>query len=216
MGQMIRLVLGDCIEQMRGIPSGTIGAIISDPPYGLSFMGKDWDRLVSSKAPEFLLDAPAVDLTAESSRQMQGWHLQWLKECYRILRPGGVIKAFSATRTQHRLAAAMEEAGFTLNPEHSLEGWSYGSGFPKSLNVGKALEAKLLLGGSGSQQLRLRNGHTPGQVGTNMGRHRSGATHRVDDPPSQDLQTPQGAQFQGFGTALKPAWEPFLVGVKSC
>lgn len=162
-------------------------------------------------------EAPEFDSEIEVSdrRKFQAWCVTWLQECFRVLRPGGMIKVFGATRMMHRMAAAMEEAGFILQPRHSLEGWSYGSGFPKSLNLGKAIEAKILLGGSGSLQLRLRNGHAPGRVGTNMGGHRSGTTHLADDPPAQGLQTEQGMQFGGFGTALKPAWEPFLVGLKA-
>jgi hypothetical protein len=102
---------------------------------------------------------------------MQEWHRAWLVECYRVLVPGGVLKAFSATRTFHRMAAAMQDAGFT---EVGLEAWSYGSGFPKSMNIGKALDK---------------------QAGVEGGR---GAARTWD----------------GWGTALKPSWEPVLVGRK--
>ena len=74
-------------------------------------------------------------------RQMQNWHAGWLKEVFRCLKPGGIAKVFAATRTQHRLAAAMESVGFILEPDHSIEAWCYGSGFPKSLNLGKSIDA---------------------------------------------------------------------------
>lgn len=86
---------------------GSVGALVTDPPYLISFMGKEWDKELEG-------------------RQQQTWHEQWLAECYRVLRPGGVAKVFSATRTYHRVAAAMEEVGFELRPEHSLEAWGYG------------------------------------------------------------------------------------------
>ena len=153
-----RLVLrhGDCVEVLKGYEDGSTGAIVSDPPYGLSFMGKKWDDLTavsranrgtmtdwkrpeweSSKAPKFQTPAPAFDLSPDSNRRMEIWHLQWLNEAFRVLRPGGVIKAFSGTRTFHRMAAAMAEAGFT---DLRIESWNYGSGFPKSMNIGKAID----------------------------------------------------------------------------
>ena len=110
-----------------------------------------------------------VDVRIAQVRGMQAWHEGWLRECLRVLRPGGVIKAFAATRTMHRLAAAMENVGFVLDPDDSLEAWCYGSGFPKSLNVSKALA-------EGYPELVER--------------------------------------YSGYGTALKPSWEPFVVGRK--
>lgn len=183
--QTIQLRHGDCIEVLQGLADGSIGALVSDPPYGIEFMGKEWDDLAAVKhanrgtltnmvtasgKPKFQMGAPAFDLSPSSQIAMQEWHRAWLKEAFRVLRTGGVAKVFSATRTGHRLAAAMEDVGFVLDPEHSLEAWAYGSGFPKSLNVGKSLE--------------------------------------------QAARAEEAKLFDGFGTALKPAWEPFIVGVK--
>lgn len=105
MTQVLQLRLGDCIQRMKEIPEGSVEAIITDPPYLINFMSKTWDGA----------DGDHID-----------WHRQWLTEAFRILRPDGVAKVFSATRTFHRLAAAMEEVGFVLDPEHSLLAWSYG------------------------------------------------------------------------------------------
>lgn len=163
---MLRLVLGDCIEKMRDIPEGAIGTIITDPPYGIQFMGKNWDAPWKDPiaehgfsdggnglpAPSFSTsrnptcqacglrqrtwesgpekcgcDEPEFDLDTVSDRQaFQAWCVAWLTECYRILAPGGVIKTFGGSRMFHRLAAAMEEVGFILESDHSLEGWGYG------------------------------------------------------------------------------------------
>ena len=116
-------------------------------------MGKDWDNLGAvSKAkrgtltnmvnpngkPKFQTKAPAFDLSHDSNVAMQEWHRAWLAECYRVLVPGGVLKAFSATRTFHRLGGAMQEAGFT---DIGIEAWTYGSGFPKSRDIGKGIDA---------------------------------------------------------------------------
>jgi site-specific DNA-methyltransferase (adenine-specific) len=151
---LAQLITGDCVEVIRTLAEGSIAAVVTDPPYGISFMNKNFDRL-------------------GVATEMQTWHEQWLREAYRVLMPGGVIKAFSGTRTFHRLAVAMERVGFVLEPSRSLEGWSFGSGFPKSLNVFKAIEAHI--GADGSEQAK---------------------------------------RFTGYGTALKPAWEIFIVGRK--
>jgi hypothetical protein len=154
----IQLLHGDCVKRMVGLPEGSIQTVCCDPPYGLSFMGKDWDNLTAvdrsrrgsmpdwkrpewetSKAPKFQTPAPAFDLTPDSNRRMQEWHRGWLKEVYRVLEPGGVAKVFGGTRTFHRVAAAMVEVGFV---DVQLEAWGYGSGFPKSLNVGKAIDRR--------------------------------------------------------------------------
>ena len=91
--------------------SESVDAIVTDPPYGLGFMGKKWDGLPPS--------------------------LDWAEACYRVLKPGGHIAAFGGTRTWHRLAVAIEDAGFEMRDSLA---WLYGSGFPKSMNVGKAID----------------------------------------------------------------------------
>jgi len=102
---------GDCLEVLRTIASDSIDAIVTDPPYGLSFMGKRWDY-----------DVPSVDVWAE---------------CLRVLKPGGHLLAFAGTRTQHRMAVRIEDAGFEIR---DMIAWVYGSGFPKSLDVSKAID----------------------------------------------------------------------------
>src|SRR5699024_10407439 len=102
---------GDCIETMNAMPPESIDAIVTDPPYGLGFMGKKWDGLPPS--------------------------LEWAEACYRVLKPGGHIAAFGGTRTWHRLAVAIEDAGFEMRDSLA---WLYGSGFPKSHDVGKAID----------------------------------------------------------------------------
>lgn len=112
-------------------------------------------------------DKPSFPNTRlEQTRAMQEWHRQWLAEVFRVLKPGGIIKVFGATRTFHRMAAAMEQVGFI---DLDLEAWIYGSGFPKSLNIHKKL---------------------------------------------CELESPEAQRYEGFGTALKPAWEAFVVARK--
>jgi len=109
--QGVTLYHGDCIEIMRSLPDSSVHAVVTDPPYGLGFMGKAWDDL-----------PPGLDFAAEALR---------------VLKPGGHILAFGGTRTWHRLAVAMEDAGFEIRDSIA---WHFGSGMPKSLNVSKAID----------------------------------------------------------------------------
>jgi DNA modification methylase/transcriptional regulator with XRE-family HTH domain len=111
--ETIKLIHGDCLEQLRGLPDCSVDSIVTDPPYGLSFMGKKWDY-----------DVPSVEV--------------W-QECLRVLKHGGHLLAFAGTRTQHRMAVRIEDAGFEIR---DMIAWVYGSGFPKSLDVSKATDKR--------------------------------------------------------------------------
>jgi len=116
-----KILEGDCIEMMRSLPSDSIDAIVTDPPYGLGFMDKDWDASV-----------PGVD---------------WARECLRVLKPGGHLVAFGGTRTVHRLTCAIEDGGFEIR---DLFNWIYFSGFPKNLDISKQFDREAgLLGSEG-------------------------------------------------------------------
>lgn len=108
------LHLGDCLETLRTMPDNSVDSIVTDPPYGLSFMGKRWDY-----------DVPSVEIWAE---------------CLRVLKPGGHLLAFAGTRTQHRMAVRIEDAGFEIR---DMIAWTYGSGFPKSRDVSGSMTAYL-------------------------------------------------------------------------
>ena len=101
-----QLHLGDCIDVLATLPDNSVDSIVTDPPYGLSFMGKKWDY-----------DVPSVAI--------------W-EQCLRVLKPGGHLLAFAGTRTQHRMAVRIEDAGFEIR---DMIAWVYGSGFPKSHNL---------------------------------------------------------------------------------
>lgn len=103
---MIELINDDCINALKAMPDNSVDSVVTDPPYGLSFMGKRWDYDVPSEAI-------------------------W-KECLRVLKPGGHLLAFAGTRTQHRMAVRIEDAGFEIR---DMIAWVYGSGFPKSHNL---------------------------------------------------------------------------------
>jgi site-specific DNA-methyltransferase (adenine-specific) len=165
-----KLMLGNNIESLKKLPDNSVDSVVSDPPYGLSFMGKKWDY-----------DVPSVEL--------------W-KEVYRVLKPGGHVLSFGGTRTYHRMVVNIEDAGFEIRDQIM---WLYGSGFPKSLNIGKAVD-KL--------QGNEREG---GEVKTrSINRNSYGSTDTRWDVEPSTGQSP----YEGFGTNLKPANEPICVARK--
>jgi len=186
-------------------------------------MNKEWD------APWRQL-LGVTDENLSDKEKFQVWCVGWLEECYRVLKPGGVIKVFGATRMFHRMAAAMEEAGFFLDPEHSLEAWGFATGFPKYLNTSKAIDAHF-----GKSKEREVVGVKPGHEGFDGGGMASvkslakgalGGEGGFARPWMDDAEavaryhqqtkaaTPEAARFEGYATALKPGWEPFIVGSK--
>lgn len=165
-------------------------------------MGKKWDRLDWGGG-----EVPLA-------RKQQHSHLIWLTEVYRVLRPGGVVKAFSGTRTFHRMTAAMQKAGFT---DLRVEAWNYGSGFPKSMNIGKALDALLLTGGSHSVSIKAVNALRPGEGMVGVSLPNNGIMSdkfREASVTNDNPATEPAHHWQGWGTALKPSWEPVVVGRK--
>ena len=160
------------MKQMAQLDDNSIDSIVTDPPYGLSFMGKKWDY-----------DVPSVDI--------------W-SECLRVLKPGGHLLAFAGTRTQHRMAVNIEDAGFEIR---DMIAWVYGSGFPKSLNIGKAVD-KL-------------QGNEREVVGKNPNERLSDDLGKtVFNARNECLLTKGTSEWEGWGTALKPALEPITVARK--
>lgn len=135
---------------------------------------------------------------ARQMRAQQDWHKAWLAEAYRVLAPGGLIKAFGGSRTFHRLAAAMGSVGFV---EVEVEAWGYASGFPKSHNIAIAVDKQAgMMGHRGKRIVVAGYEHGHQEVGRAMPKH---------EPVS-----PEALLWDGWGTALKPAWEPVVVGRK--
>jgi site-specific DNA-methyltransferase (adenine-specific) len=179
---------GNNIELLREMPEGRVDSIVTDPPYELGFMGKKWD---SSGI------AYSVELWAE---------------CLRVLKPGGHLLAFSGSRTYHRMVVAIEDAGFEIRDQIM---WVYGSGFPKSLDISKAIDkaagAERTVVGSrpltGNGKTMKSGFHQPDGSG-------AGETIKQDVFEFTAPATDEAQQWEGWGTALKPAHEPIVMARK--
>lgn len=136
-----RIICGDCLVELPDLPKYSIDAIVTDPPYELGFMGKKWDGTGI---------AYNVDLS---------------RECLRVLKPGGYLLSFGGSRTYHRMACAIEDAGFILHP---MIGWVQGQGFPKASNLSKMLDKD-----AGGQARRVPGGRN--RDGTGVHRDHQGA-----------------------------------------
>jgi hypothetical protein len=180
---MHTLHLGDCLDILRTLPDNSVDAVVTDPPYGLSFMGKRWDY-----------DVPSEDV--------------W-RECLRVLKPGGHLLAFAGTRTQHRMAVRIEDAGFEIR---DMIAWVYGSGFPKSLDVGKAIDKAAGAEREVVGAYQFPDGHK--RVSERTASDRVGQLHGDKHTPITAPATDAARQWQGWGTALKPALEPITVARK--
>lgn len=139
---------GDCLEVLRWLPDGAIDAIVTDPPYGIGFMGHEWDQPSAEHGPVSsghrgcnvsfggpphpAMEAGRYDLSSTANRRFQAWCEAWARECLRVLKPGGHMVVFGSPRTYHRLATGVEDAGFEIRDTLA---WMFGSGFPKSLNL---------------------------------------------------------------------------------
>lgn len=178
---MIEIKIGNCADRLKDLEDNSVDAIICDPPYGLKFMSKGWDDIGNGS-------------------QQREWHRAWLTEAHRVLKPNGVIKAFSGSRTYHHLLAMMSEIGFG---DLKVEAWVYGSGFPKSHNISKAIDKSL-------GHKVSNDGYIPNNKNNTHGKGWGGGKKSFSAEPT----TEQAKAWKGWGTALKPAWEAVCVGVK--
>ncbi|MEY4443296.1 MAG: hypothetical protein RL442_2296 [Pseudomonadota bacterium] len=181
-----QLHLGDCLDVLASLPDNSVDSIVTDPPYGLSFMGKKWDY-----------DVPSVAI--------------W-EQCLRVLKPGGHLLAFAGTRTQHRMACRIEDAGFEIR---DMIAWVYGSGFPKSLDVSKAIDkaagAEREVLGVDEEWVK-RTGYRVG--GSTYTTDTFGSASGPNAGKITAPATPEAQQWSGWGTALKPALEPITMARK--
>lgn len=183
----LSIYCGDCIDVMTNLPDNSVDTVITDPPYELSFMGKSWD----AQGISFNVDVWA--------------------ECLRVAKPGAFLLAFGGTRTWHRIAVAIEDAGWMLRDTLC---WLYGSGFPKSFAIDKNIDKQAGAEREVVGEYRLTgNALTPT---TEKGG--TCATNAPNSPPGfipiTTPATPEAQLWEGWGTALKPAFEPIIVAMK--
>jgi site-specific DNA-methyltransferase (adenine-specific) len=244
---LVTVYAGDCLDVLKTLDDNSIDAVVTDPPYGLEFMGKDWDKFATGRGTKYAKGGE-LDLAAMAAQSgkggagpsyvnrpakrcaacgkqawsgspckcdepqwvmdnsplhaFQSWCLDWAVECLRVLKPGGHMLAFGGTRTWHRLAVAVEDAGFEIRDSIA---WMYGSGFPKSLNIAKAID-------------RAAGELEPEGVGFTV----AGYSHNdklLTTAPAQGYIPPEpvtddAKRWQGWGTALKPSFEPIIVARK--
>lgn len=169
---MVKVEIGNCLDILRTLPENSVDSIVTDPPYGLKFMGRRWDY-----------DAPSVEVWAE---------------CLRVLKPGGHLLAFAGTRTQHRMCTRIEDSGFEIR---DMIAWIYGSGFPKSLDVSKAIDKAA---GAEREVIGSNPNHQAVSGVAYKGTYAGGNTGAPDITASA---TDAARQWEGWGTALKPALE---------
>lgn len=171
MTEINKIIQGDCFEVLKSYPDNFFDAIVTDPPYGLKFMGRKWDYQI-----------PSVEL--------------W-QEVLRVLKPGGHALVACGTRTQHRMAVNLEDAGFEIR---DIISWLYGMGFPKSLNIGKAVDKKL---GNERKVISVEKKST----------HENGTVYQysVGKDSGLSIYSQGDSEYEGQGTALKPAQEFFTL-----
>jgi len=268
---------GDCVDIMRDMKECSVDAIVTDPPYGLEFMGKEWDKFSGTSEHGWktgsggfsrpgIGDRPTqwtsfgmgtsgsfggANPTCETcGGRLRGkkkcecetpeWRVKgspvkeglrknnvgasvayyhsmydWLVEAFRVAKPGAFLLAFGGTRTFHRMACAIEDAGWEIRDTIM---WVYGSGFPKSLDISKSIDKaagaerevvdrRRVIGG-GTEHINRGNK----DQGFRPGDYQKGENILDVTAPATDL----AKQWSGYGTALKPAWEPIIVAMKPC
>lgn len=177
---------GDCREVLTTLDENCVDTVITDPPYGLEFMGKGWDKGV-----------PGVEF--------------W-QAVLRVAKPGAMLLAFGGTRTFHRLTVAIEDAGWQLR---DCLMWLYGTGFPKSHDVSKGIDKKLGVKRTEFSDRPLGLGGGAYQSGkgkknlNDASSYATGTGAQISEPATSEAK-----RWSGWGTALKPAWEPIVLAMK--
>lgn len=218
--ELNRIYVGDCIEVMKAWPENFVDTIITDPPYGIGFMGKEWDRfdpeMIKRRTKTYYeatvkdglnpkithrIGSPAeyaglYNQSAKGHQDFQEWCCAWATEAFRIAKPGAFMLVSGGTRTYHRMAVGLEDAGWQIR---DCLMWLYGSGFPKSLDISKSLD---------------KRANAEREV---IGYKRQGPRSMFDGGKPRLATLPAtlpATLWNGWGTALKPAWEPIIVAMK--
>jgi DNA modification methylase len=182
-----KLINGNSAEELKQFPDNHFDSVVTDPPYGINFLGKDWDTNTGEE--------------------------EVYRQCLRVLKPGGHLLAFSAARTYHHLAMAVERSGFEIRDQIM---WVYGSGFPKSQDVGRAIDKQL---GKKGIKGPLKRGAERMINATDEDGNRNNSdgvwANEVNREPHIILpESDEAKQWSGWGTNLKPAHEPIVMAQK--
>ena len=246
---MIQAHYGDCLEFMGFLADGTIDTVLTDPPYGLEFMGKEWDSFsgdgfrrrenpadagrpnvfgrMSRSGPEYDTHGATAEIVREGTDQshpfrdgskriryghgptaFQAYMLPIFTECLRVAKPGASLMAFGGSRTFHRLACAIEDAGWEIR---DCLIWLYGTGFPKGQNIGKAFDKAAGAERRKAGKAVYGEGHVQNSGAASIFGTRDAAGDTRDVTL---LATDLGELWEGWNTALKPAWEPIIWAMK--
>lgn len=211
----VKIIHGDCLSVLPTLAANSIDAIVTDPPYGLEFMGKEWDGADGFRRSLNTADVGRDSVFGRTSAHgpgyrsgslFQEWCEAWSRECLRVLKPGGHMVAFGGSRTYHRLACAIEDAGFEIRDQIQ---WLYGSGFPKSKNIGDGRGTALK---PAHEPISLARKPLVGTVAANVLAHGTGALN-IDGCRVEGEAQPFGngtARSGGIMGASKPrgVWEP--------
>lgn len=222
------IIRGDSTEELKKLDADSVDAVVTDPPYGWRFMGKAWDgedidRMTEERAkyqqsvgkdgkprtsPRVAPSESAgkYDNSMLANRNFMNWTCLWATEAYRVLKPGGYMLVFCGPRTYHRMASGVEDAGFEIRDQLQ---WLFGSGFPKSLDVSKAIDKA-----AGAEREVIGYRDPKGSVHGDAMPDSTGSHIYSGDLRSNVGITDEAKQWQGWGTALKPANEPIVLARK--
>lgn len=209
-----QILNGDNIEILKTLPENSIDSIITDPPYGIAFLGKEWDHKRATETTSKIaqlhnLPSGMKHTTLADDLEFQYWLRERWIECLRVLKPGGHLLAFSAARTYHHMAMSLQTAGFEIRDQIM---WIYSSGFPKSQDIGRSIQRSL-----GVKETRKQKLNTNGGI-ANMGDRLEHQTQSLlERKPEVDITVvtdPEAKAWEGWGTALKPAHEPIALARK--
>lgn len=193
MTDRVTLYHGDAIELLPLLPAASVDALVSDPPYGLSFNGQTWDD-----AAGFRESLPHIDTTGMSAPEVfEAWCTEWARGALAALKPGAYVAAFGGARTWHRMVRGLENAGFEIRDQIA---WLHTTGMPKSMDLSHAIDKHQ--GAKRADRI----------VQTAQGDGVLGATRTVlskGTPVTEDAR-----RWEGWGTALRPAFEPIIIARK--
>jgi len=212
-----KIIQGDSLEIMKEIPDNSIDTIITDAPYGLSFMGKEWDSFRATKNTKSQVVnwlGSGMKHNGEEMIGYQEWTRQWAEEALRVAKPGATLLCFGGTRTWHRLACGLEDAGWVIKDTLM---WLYGSGFPKATDISKQLDKR-----AGKEREIIGEMISPDGKPYSKRQPKSWtpqfSDYKIYNAPAPKITapaTPEAKLWNGWKShGLKPAWEPIIMAMK--